>query len=83
MWKRHCGYIKRMFLFFFKNDFYFSIIVSLQCSVNFYCTAEEPSHTYTYILFLTLSSIMFHHKWLDIVPCGIQQDLIAYPLQMQ
>ena len=26
---------------------------------------------------------MFLHKWLDIVPCAIQQDLIAYPLQMQ
>ena len=26
---------------------------------------------------------MFHHQWLDIVPCAIQQDLIAYPLQMQ
>ena len=37
----------------------------------------------TYILSLTLSSIMFHHKWLDKVPCAIQQDLIAYPLQMQ
>ena len=35
------------------------------------------------ILFLTLSSIMFHHNWLDIVSCAIQQDFIAYPLQMQ
>ena len=25
---------------------------------------------------------MFHHKWLDIVPCAIQQDLIAYPFQI-
>ena len=33
--------------------------------------------------FLDCSSIMFYHKWLDIVPCAIQQDLIAYPLQMQ
>ena len=39
--------------------------------------------TQLYILFVTLSSIMFHHKWLGIVPCAIQQDLIAYPLQMQ
>ena len=27
--------------------------------------------------------IMFHHKRLDIVPCAIQQDLMAYSLQMQ
>ena len=35
-----------------------------------------------YILFLMLSSILFHHKWLDIVPCAIQWDLIAYLPQM-
>ena len=37
------------------------------------------THTYTYILFFTLSSITFQ---LDIVPCAIQQDLIAYPLTL-
>ena len=37
---------------------------------------------YSHILFLTLSSIMFHHKRLDLMACAIQQDLIAYPLQM-
>ena len=26
---------------------------------------------------------MLHHKWLDRVPRAVQQDLIAYPLQMQ
>ena len=26
---------------------------------------------------------MFHHKWLDTVPWAIQQDLTAYPLQIQ
>ena len=35
-------------------------------------------HLYLYILFLILSSIMVCRKWLDIVPCAIQQDLIAY-----
>ena len=24
-----------------------------------------------YIIFLTLPSIMFYHKWLDIVPCAV------------
>jgi len=37
-------------------------------------------HVHTFF-FLTLSSIMFHHKGLDIVPCAIQQDLITYPVQ--
>ena len=32
-----------------------------------------------YIIFLILSSIIFCHKRLDIVPCAIQQDLIVYP----
>ena len=26
---------------------------------------------------------MFYYNGLDIVPCAVQQDLIAYPLQMQ
>ena len=49
--------------------------------------SDPVSHTHTYIythiLFLTLFSIMFYHKWLDIILCVVQQDLIAYPLQMQ
>ena len=49
------------FFFFFKILF-FSIIVDLQCSVNFYCTAEWPSCTYVCILFLTSSLTMSHHK---------------------
>ena len=36
--------------------FIFSIIVGLQCSVNFYHRAKWPSHTHIYILFLTLFS---------------------------
>ena len=44
--------------------FIFSVITGLQCSVNFYWTAKWPSHTYVYILFLTSSSVIFHHKWL-------------------
>ena len=35
------------------------------------------------MLLLTLPPIMFHHKGLDTGPCVIQQDLIAYALQMQ
>ena len=73
--------VPNFFLFLLFNFF---IIVDLQCSVKFCCTAKWPhSYIYMYILFLTLSSIMFHLKWSDVVPCAIQQDLIAYPLQMQ
>ena len=38
---------------------------------------------FSHYLFLTLSSTMAHQKCLDIVPCAIQQDLIAHPFQMQ
>ena len=34
---------------------------------------------YIHIPFLILSSIMVYPKRLGIVPCAIQQDLIAYP----
>ena len=43
--------------------------------------SDPGIHIYT--LFLILSSIMFYHKWMDIGPHALQQDLIAYPLQMQ
>ena len=47
------------------------VIVDLQCSFNFCYTAKWPSHTFIYILFLTLSSIMFYHKRLYTVSCAI------------
>ena len=71
------------YFFNFFKIFIFPIIVALECSVNFCCTAKWPTQSYTYILFFTLPSIMFYHKWLDVVACATQQDRIAYPLQMQ
>ena len=47
-----------------------------------YVRAYIYTHTYTHS-FPPIILILFHHKWLDIVPCAIQQDLIAYPIQMQ
>ena len=45
---------------------------------------SEVTQLYIYMhSFSTLSSIMFHYRRLDIVPCAIQQTLIAYSLQMQ
>ena len=69
---------------FFLMIFIFSIKAGLQCSVSFLLYSKETqSHIHICILFLTLSSIMLHHKWLDIVPSAVQWDLIAYPFQRQ
>ena len=45
--RRHGSYPRWAFFFFFKI-FVFSIIIDLQRPVNFCCTAEWPSHTYTF-----------------------------------
>ena len=61
--------------FFF---FYFFIRVDLHClSISAVQQRDLVIHLAT--LFLMLSFIMFHHRWLDIVPCAIQQDFIVYP----
>ena len=49
---------------FFK-DFYFmifnfSVVFDLQCSVNFYCTAKWPSHTYIYIYNIYMHDIYIY-----------------------
>ena len=49
--------------------------------VSFYSIAKWPTYTYIYILF-RIFYIMFYHKWLDVFPCAIQQDLIAYPFYL-
>ena len=70
------------FFFFFIMIFIFYIIAGLQCSVNFplYSKVTQPQ-IHVYIIFYHI--IMLHYKWLNIVPSAIQQDLIAYPFQMQ
>ena len=46
-------------------------------------TMGTPTQWYIYIhSFFTSSSIMFYHKWLDIVPCAVQRALIAYASQI-
>ena len=47
------------------------------CEFLLYGTVTQL-HIYV-ILFLILSSIMFHHMQSDIALCAIQQDLIASP----
>ena len=70
---------------FIYNDFYFfyNSWFTVFCQFSTVQQSDPVTHIYTYVLFLTLSSITLHHKWLDRVPSAIQQDLIAYPFQMQ
>ena len=64
--------------------FIFSIMVGLQCYVNFLLYIKViQSYMHIYILFLILSSIMLHHLWLDKITSDMQEDLIAYPFQRQ
>ena len=35
-------------------------------------------YIYIHSFFFTLPSIVFRHKWLDIVPYAVQQNLIAF-----
>ena len=86
--------VARNFLFFISIIFlgfcffYYSWF-TLFCQFLLYIKVTQPYICMcvciicTHIFLLTLSSIMFHHKRLDIVPCEIQQDLISYPFQMQ
>ena len=75
-------FFKIDFLFF--NDFYFFHYSWFTVFWPFLLYNKVTEwHIHIYILFLTLSSIMFHRNWLYIIPCGIQQDLIVYPLQRQ
>ena len=41
------------------------------------------THLHIHVHILFSHNIMLHHKWLDIVPNAMQQDLIANPLQRQ
>ena len=48
---------------FFFMIFIFSFVVGLQCPVSFLLYSKAiQSHIHIYILFLTLSSLMLHHK---------------------
>ena len=70
------------FLFLYIDSDFFSIIASLQCSVNFLLYSMVTQlHIHVYILFSHI--IMRHHKWPDRVPSATQQDAIANPFQRQ
>ena len=73
-----CRYDFTFFSFYILYNFYFFYYSWFTTFSPFllYCKVNQA---YIYILFLTLSSIMFNCKWLDIVPCAIEQDIIVYP----
>ena len=70
--------------FFFLDDFYFFHFSWFRVLCQFSPDSKvTQSYKHIYTPFLTLSSIILHHKWLDMVPCAMEQDLIAYPFQRQ
>ena len=83
-------------LFWFLMIVTIPIIIGFHCSVN-YLLYTKGTQSLSLSLFLAhthkfttpkyylshITSIMFHHPWLDRVPWAKQQDPIPYPLQMQ
>ena len=70
--------------FFFSSYLFFNfyyIWFTMFCHFLLYSKVTQIYiYIYIHIFFLTLSSIMVHHNWLAMIPCAVQQDLIAYPL---
>ena len=61
-----------------KHFFFFSLMRMIIFFLPFFPTSNSmvtQLHIHVHILFSHI--IMFHHKWLDIVPGATQQDLIA------
>ena len=57
---------------FFLRDFYFFHYIWFTVFCQFSTVQQRTqSHIHIYIHFLALSSIMLHHKWVDIVPSDI------------
>ena len=40
-------------------------------------------YVYTHTFFFIFFSIMVYHRVLNIVPCAIQEDLVAHPFYIQ
>ena len=58
---------------FFKIFFFLKIIVDLQCSVNFCCTAKWPSYTYVCVCIYIYTYI---HSFPHILSCSIRSNWI-------
>ena len=71
-------YLIYLFFNFFPGfSFFYYSWFTMFCQFLLYSKLTQ-SYIYTDILFLTLSSIVFHRKWLDIVPCATQQDDVYF-----
>jgi len=66
--------------FLFNNNFYFFDYSWFTMFCQFSAVQQGDPVTHTCIHYFS-HIIMLHHKWLDIAPSAIQQDLITYPLQ--
>ena len=66
----------------YQSDSVIYIYIYMYIYIYVYIYIHTHTHKYIYmcIFFFVLSSVMVYPMWLDIVPCAIQQDLIAYPL---
>ena len=74
--------VKIFFIFFVKYFFKLEWIYSVQQSDPVTRCVYVCIYIYmntNILFFLILSSIMAYPKRLDIVPCAIQEDFIAYP----
>ena len=78
-WKNFFFTFKILYFNSIFNDFYFSIIVGFLCCQFLPYSKVTHSHIYIYILFLTLSSIMFHHKWYSSLCCSAGSHCLSVP----
>ena len=67
-------------VFFFNVCFYYSLFTMFHQFLLY----SKVTQLYIHIHFFPqIILVMSHHKWLDIVPCAIQQDPIVHPLKIQ
>ena len=66
-----------LFIYFFLNFTRIQLFYTV-VSISVVQHSDPVTHIHAYI-FLILSFIMFYPKRLDIIPCAVQKDLIAYP----
>ena len=71
-----CSHYLLLLLFYFYYS-WFTNVLSISAVQQSNPVLHTHKHIHIYTLFLILSSVMFYHKWLDIVPCAIQQELIC------
>ena len=76
-----CDNFFKLMGLFIKN-FFIRVYSWFTLLCQFLLYSRVTSYMYIYIPCLVLSSIMLCPKRLDIAPCAVQQDLLAYPFWM-